>query len=67
VRTGGDGTPAAVAGTTVEGVREQWLVEDRWWTDEPIRRRYFELIDARGRDLVVYRDLEHGRWFAQRA
>ena len=25
-------------------MREQWLVEDRWWTPKPLRRQYFELI-----------------------
>jgi hypothetical protein len=48
-------------------VRESWLVEDRWWTDEPLRRRYWEVITRDGRSVVVYRDLEGGRWFTQRA
>jgi len=50
----------------VEAVRESWLVEDRWWTDEPLRRRYWEVVTADGRDVVVYRDLVAGGWFAQR-
>ncbi len=47
-------------------MRESWLVEDRWWTDAPLRRRYWEVVTVCGRDLVVFRDLEAGRWFAQR-
>ena len=47
-------------------MRESWLIEDRWWTDEPLRRRYWEVVTADGRSLVVYRDLEAGGWFAQR-
>ena len=66
VRAGDDGRPLAVEGRAVEAVRESWLVEDRWWTDRPLRRRYWEVVTADGRDLVVYRDLEDGRWFAQR-
>jgi hypothetical protein len=49
----------------VVAVREQWLVEDRWWTAHPLRRRYFELILVDGIDRVVFRDLESGRWFSQ--
>jgi hypothetical protein len=60
------GRPEAVGGRTVEAVRESWLVEDRWWTEAPLRRRYWEVVTADGRDLVVYRDLEAGGWFAQR-
>lgn len=61
-----DGQPRAVAGRVVEAVRESWLLEDRWWTERPLRRRYWEVVTADGRDLVVFRDLASGRWFAQR-
>ena len=66
VRVEDGGRPATVDGRAVEAVRESWLVEDRWWTDAPLRRRYWEVVTADGRDLVVYRDLEAGAWFAQR-
>jgi hypothetical protein len=66
VHTGEGGRPEAIDGRPVEAVRESWLVEDRWWTEEPLRRRYWEVVTADGRDVVVYRDLEAGGWFAQR-
>ena len=56
-----------VNGRAVDSVRESWLVEDRWWTDEPLRRRYWEVVDARGRNLVVFHDLRSGGWFTQAA
>jgi hypothetical protein len=60
------GRPRAIAGRPVEAVRESWLIEDRWWTENPLRRRYWEVVTADGRDLVVFRDLERGGWYAQR-
>ena len=66
VRAGEGGRPVAIEGRPVEAVRESWVVEDRWWTDAPLRRRYWEAITADGRDIVIYRDLERGGWFAQR-
>jgi hypothetical protein len=60
------GRPVVVEGERVESVRETWLVEDRWWTDGPLRRRYWEVVTVRGRDLVVFHELEHGEWFRQR-
>jgi len=66
VRAGEEGRPVAIDGRAVDAVRESWLVEDRWWTDAPLRRRYWEVITADGRDIVLYRDLERGGWFAQR-
>ncbi len=61
------GVPAAVDGVAVETVREEWVVEDRWWTSRPLRRRYFELVLTNGRNAVVFRDLVAGKWLSQRA
>jgi len=47
----------------VVAVRESWLIEDRWWTERPLRRRYWELVTVDGRDLVVFRDLREGGWY----
>ena len=66
IHEGPQGRPEAVEGRTVEAVRESWLVEDRWWTPKPVRRRYWEVVTTDGRNLVVYRDLVEGEWFAQR-
>jgi hypothetical protein len=66
VATGEGGRPLAIDARAVEAVRESWLVEDRWWSEAPLRRRYWEVVTADGRDLIVYRDLEGGGWFAQR-
>jgi hypothetical protein len=62
----GHGVPVAVGGEPVESVCEEWVVEDRWWTGHPLRRRYFELVLAGGRNVVVFHDLHRGRWFEQR-
>lgn len=61
------GVPAAVAGRSVDAVREEWLLEDRWWTLRPLRRRYFELVLSDGSDVVVFRNTFSGRWYQQRA
>jgi hypothetical protein len=66
VAADGRGVPVAIGGAQVDSVREEWVVEDRWWTGRPLRRRYFELVLASGRNVVVYRDLVGGRWFLQR-
>jgi hypothetical protein len=62
-----EGLPLAVSDAKVEAVREEWVVEDLWWAGKPLRRRYFELVLADGRNAVVFRDLEDGDWYAQRA
>lgn len=67
VAAGRDGLPARVGDRHVDGVLEEWVVEDRWWTGKPVRRRYLELVLDGGRCVVVFRDLERDRWYLQRA
>jgi CO dehydrogenase/acetyl-CoA synthase delta subunit len=66
VRADDAGRPEEAGGRAVEAVRESWLVEDRWWTERPLRRRYWEVVTTDGRDLVLFRDLLEGGWYAQR-
>jgi hypothetical protein len=61
-----DGTPVAVDREQVALVREEWRVVDRWWTEDPISRRYFEVVLESGRNVVVFRDEEAACWFSQR-
>ena len=66
VQAGADGIPVDVSGVAVEAVREDWVVEDRWWNGSPVRRRYWEVVTTCGRNVVVFHDLRGGAWFAQR-
>jgi hypothetical protein len=66
VRVDASGSPAALQGQAVDAVLEEWVVEDRWWSDRPVRRRYFELVLAGGRNAVVFKDLSGHGWFEQR-
>jgi hypothetical protein len=62
-----DGTPRKVNRQGVALVREEWRIVDRWWTDEPISRRYFDVVLESGQNAVVFRDEERGGWFSQKA
>ena len=41
-------------------LREEWRVVDRWWTEEPVHRRYFDLVLESGENAVVYHDDDAG-------
>jgi hypothetical protein len=66
VEVDSEGVPRAVEGVVVESVREEWVVEDRWWTLRRLWRHYFELVLVDGRSAVVFRD-SNGRWYRQQA
>ena len=61
-----DGAPRRVNRRVVALVREEWRVVDRWWTEDPVHRRYFDVVLDGGERAVVYRDEEAGGWFSQR-
>jgi hypothetical protein len=61
-----EGVPRGVEGVAVASIREEWVVEDRWWTLPRLWRHYFDLAMADGRNTVVFRDSKK-RWYAQRA
>jgi len=67
VETNVGGEPRLVDRELVVVVREEWRVVDRWWTDDPIDRRYFEVVLESGRNVCVYRDGERRCWFTQHA
>jgi hypothetical protein len=67
VEPGFDGTPRRVNRHPVALVREEWRVVDRWWTEDPVSRRYFDVVLESGENAVVYRDEERGSWFTQKA
>src|SRR5204863_99353 len=52
-----DGTPWQVNHQPVSVLREEWRVLDRWWTEAPVVRRYFEVVlgrlDFRERETVL--------------
>ena len=67
VETHVDGAPRSVNRQQVALLREEWRVVDRWWTEEPVDRRYFDVVLASGENVVVFLDGEEQSWFTQRA
>ena len=62
-----DGTPRRINRCGVAVLREEWRIVDRWWTEDPVDRRYFDVVLETGENAVVYRDGETRAWFTQRA
>jgi hypothetical protein len=66
VEANANGTPLEVNHRAVTLVREEWRVVDRWWTEEPIVRGYFEVVLESGENTVVFHDGAGGGWYTQR-
>ena len=66
VEANASGVPQLVNRQSVALVREEWRVVDRWWTEEPLDRRYFDLVLESGENTVVFHDGASGGWYTQR-
>jgi len=67
VETSATGVPQRINHQPVALLREEWRVVDRWWTEEPVSRRYFDCVLASGQALVVFHDRLRGGWLEQKA
>ncbi len=61
------GVPEVVNRVPVAQIREEWHVHEGWWTEYPVRRRYFDVVLETGENAVVFLDESDGRWYRQRA
>ena len=65
-----DSTPTALRreGTwlQVAEVIDRYRTDDRWWTERPVARSYYELLLEDGRTATVFRDEIGGEWYEQR-
>lgn len=50
----------------VTEIRQHYRTDDRWWTDDPIARDYFDMLLDDGRSLTVFHDRICRRWYTQR-
>ena len=50
----------------VASVDDRWQVDDEWWRERPISRRYYQVTTADGRRLTIFRDQANGGWYHQR-
>lgn len=70
VRGDGNDVPAAVRRGAiwleVIELLDCYRTDDRWWTERPVSRTYYELLLEDGRTVTVFRDELDGRWWEQR-
>ena len=49
----------------VTAIYDNWRIDDEWWRQEPVSRRYYEVQLASGERLVLYKDIAKDRWYRQ--
>ena len=49
----------------VASVEDTWRIDDEWWREGPVSRLYYAVLCPAGQRLVIYKDLESGKWYRQ--
>ena len=50
----------------VASINDLWQVDDEWWRETPISRRYYQVTTQDERRLTVFRDQLNGSWYWQK-
>ena len=60
--------PATRRGRTfrVTSIDDLWQVDDEWWRERPISRRYYQVTTEDNRQFTIFRDQTNGAWYQQR-
>ena len=60
--------PAIRRGRTfrVTSIDDLWQVNDEWWRERPISRKYYQVTTEDNRQFTIFRDQTNGAWYQQR-
>ena len=50
----------------VTSIDDLWQVDDEWWRERPISRRYYQVTTEDNRQFTIFRDQTSGSWYQQR-
>jgi hypothetical protein len=60
------GRTATPASLKVTSINDLWQVDDEWWRERPISRRYYQITTQDDRRLTIFRDQLNAQWYWQR-
>ena len=49
----------------VASIDDMWEIDEEWWREHPIVRRYYQVTTEDGRPMTIFRDLASGEWYRQ--
>ena len=55
-----------LAALAVTSINDLWQVDDEWWRERPISRRYYQITTQDDRRLTIYQDQLNAQWYWQK-
>ena len=50
----------------ITAINDLWQVNDEWWREYPISRRYYQITTQNDRRLTIFQDGMNGNWYWQK-
>ncbi len=57
---------AQIPSLAITAINDLWQVDDEWWRERPISRRYYQITTQDDRRITIFRDQLNGDWYWQR-
>ena len=61
-----DSRSPTLAALAVTSINDIWQVDDEWWRERPISRRYYQITTQDDCRLTIYRDQLNAQWYWQK-
>ena len=49
----------------INSIEDVWQVDDEWWREKPISRKYYRVVTENDRHFTIFRDQTNGTWYRQ--
>ena len=49
----------------INSIEDVWQVDDEWWREKPISRKYYRVVTENDRHFTIFRDQTNGAWYRQ--
>ena len=59
-------TTSKLAAQKITAINDLWQVNDEWWREHPISRRYYQITTQSDSRLTVFQDDLNGNWYWQK-
>ena len=56
----------ALTRLAVTAINDLWQVNDEWWRERSISRRYYQITTQNDRRLTIFRDQLNAQWYWQK-
>ncbi|MDA1129354.1 MAG: hypothetical protein O2913_11745 [Chloroflexi bacterium] len=50
----------------IASINDLWQVDDEWWRERPISRRYYQITTQTDRRLTIFQDQTNAQWYLQK-